>query len=95
MEEVESLVEDEVPHNDIPEKNTFNDLDSEQTLPVPEVDNDKPAVAEQEIAAEANSNSETFIGVDPNITGVNPMGMKTSMDDLHIIADDEISNTDD
>ena len=33
--------------------------------------------------------------MDPEITGVNPMGMKTSLEDLPIIIDNEFSNKDD
>ena len=47
-----------MPHNDIPAEIPSNDLDSEQTLTVPEVENDEPKDREQKIASEENVNIE-------------------------------------
>ena len=61
---------------------------------VPDADNNKPADAEWETAAEENASLEESTGVDPNITGVNTTTMTTSIGNLSVIIYKEGINKD-
>ena len=93
MEEFEGLLEDEVYYTNITAEITYIELNSEQMVPIPSVENGEETGTEQEIAAAKNDYLEDITLVDPKITVFNLVLMTTYMYDLPIITDNEVSNT--
>ena len=93
MEEFEGLLEDEVYYTNITAEITYIELNSEQMVPIPSVENGEETGIEQEIAAAKNDYLEDITLVDHKITVFNLVLMTTYMYDLPIITDNEVSNT--